>query len=141
MRTRKRLLLLGGAVLAAVLAWGAWELLRPHPPRFTMDLTFRIRPGMTEAEVVAILGKPAGNYASPGALGGVGCWEDRYWDDKRTAEVGSYTKGWISDAGAIWVRFGPDGRVYTKSWNRVGFPRGPETPWGRIYRWARRLFG
>jgi outer membrane protein assembly factor BamE (lipoprotein component of BamABCDE complex) len=52
------LVLLAGAALAcSVLLW--W----PRPVEFTKDLDGRIRPGMTEADVVAVLGRPAGNYA------------------------------------------------------------------------------
>jgi hypothetical protein len=114
---RKHLLIGAGLGLAGfVLAYSAW-LYCHQPARFTEDMAARIRPGMTEAEEVAILGKPPGDYSSPGTL---------YFADTMGYMVepegwplpgGNIHKGWISDAGAICVEFDPDRRVVRCFWH------------------------
>jgi hypothetical protein len=138
---RKRLLILTGVVLAvAVIAGGALELLRPSPPRFTEDLAARIHPGMTEAEVVAVLGRPPGNYASPHTTdfgNTMGYWlEPEGW----LLPSGNVHKGWISDAGAVCVEFGQDGLVVRSFWGPVWVWR-PESPLESVGRMLRGLFG
>ncbi len=84
----------------------------PPPPRVTRENLYRIKYGMTRAEVEAILGPP-GDYTTPPGDGvwtsmrpGVGPrpesekdWPDDTWT------------GWRADEWATWICFGPDGSV------------------------------
>jgi hypothetical protein len=126
----KRLHILAGGVLtAALVVGGALELLRPFPPRFTRDMASRIHPGMTEQEVVAILGRPAGNYTSRID------WEWVYtpmllvwqYPEGSSNEDGSTAKGWMSDEAWVAVYFNPDGRVM-RCWSEPAPVPAPRSP-------------
>ena len=96
---RRRRVIVGFVVLAAGgLAAVALTLLRPIPLE---DRVHRIQPGMTAAEVEAVLGAPPGNYA-------------RHITYVRHGGIRLNTdpaKEWDWDEGCVTVRFGPDGRV------------------------------
>jgi hypothetical protein len=102
-------------------------------------LAKEIRAGMTEAEVIATLGRPPGFYASPDTsyLGSTpGCW---MYPEGWTLPSGDIIKAWISDAGYISVEFRKDGRVAYSGWSPV-FTLPRETTWESLCRKARRLF-
>jgi hypothetical protein len=139
---RKNRVILAGATLALVIIGGsALPFLRPSaplPPRFTKQMAEAIREGMTEAEAVVVLSRPPGWYASPDTSylgsGPVGClicpegWQ---------LPNGDIHKGWISDAGAVCVQFGKDGRVVSSLWGPVSV-RQAESGWPflrRLRRW------
>jgi hypothetical protein len=99
----------------------------------------RIHPGMTEAEVVTVLGRPAGNYAGPGITYiGSGPWP--FWTNPEGYEVNGITvKAWISDAGLVGVMFNQDGLVTSRWWGPVGV-RELRSPLDCAYRAIRWLF-
>jgi hypothetical protein len=138
--SRRRLLVLAGLVLAVVaLAGVALELVRPHPPRFTEGLADRIHAGMTEAEVVAILGRRAGDYASPYTVG-VSSRSSAYLAEGVYEPDGSCTKAWFSDAGIIRVHFGPDRRVLSRWWEAAYTPPSGVSLAEQIRGWLRHLW-
>jgi hypothetical protein len=146
---RRGLLVLAGLVLAmVVLAGGALELFWPrppcpHPPCFTKDMADRIQPGTPEAEVVAILGRRAGDYASPNTRG-VSSRSSAYRAEGIYDPDGSCTKAWFSDAGIIRVHFSPDRRVISREWEAVYTavytPRSEMSLAEQIQDWIRRLW-
>jgi hypothetical protein len=130
--SNKRLILAGAMLLVFVIIAGSSLpfLLpsAPSPPCFSEQLAEKIREGMTEAEVVAVLGRPPGWYASPdtsyigsGPMGYWVCPEGWHLPD------GDVHKGWISDAGAVCVRFGKDGKVVGSHWAPVYAPGAEST--------------
>jgi hypothetical protein len=137
---RRRLLVTAGSALVG-LALAACAFLYCHrPARFTKEMAERIQPGMTEAEVVAILGWPAGNHADP-ETSWLGSGPFPIWESPTGwRKDGITTKGWISDVGAIGVDFGPDGRVRDRWWEAV---LGPvhESPLDFVRRLFRRVVG
>ncbi|HEV3257706.1 MAG TPA: hypothetical protein VG013_12545 [Gemmataceae bacterium] len=123
MRKNWVLLARNWVLLALILLIGlalGWALVsRALPPRFTEEKVARIHEGMTEEEVVAILGKPAGYYASfdaPDVL------PPESWKTPEGYPLpdGTFMRGWVSDAGAVEVYFRPDGRVRRSRWEFVG---------------------
>jgi hypothetical protein len=118
---RERVLL--ALILLTGLALGCALVSRALPPRFTEEKAAGIHEGMTEEEVVAVLGKPAGYYASSDA-GWVGCGLPDFWMTPEGYPLpdGTIIRGWVSDAGAVCVCFGEDGRVSRSSWVPVGTP-------------------
>jgi hypothetical protein len=78
----------------------------------------RLREGMTEAEVDAVFGVPAGHYGSPG--GCVTLEEVSFPGAVRHRE-------WWGDAGNVEVGFGADGRLVGKHFRTVFFPQ-PAAP-------------
>jgi hypothetical protein len=69
MRRRRRLLiglpLLAGLATAVVLLWP-----RAEPPGVSLTSLARLRPGMTEAEVAAVLGPPVADLSAQSPTGG-----------------------------------------------------------------------
>ncbi len=113
--TRRRLLLAVGVRLSA-------SCLYPSPS-FPKEKAALLRDGMTEAEVVAVLGCPAGDYTG-GAGRSIrsddpsGLWLNRGTGFLDVTDNSVY-KGWISDGGAVGVVFDPDGRVKYHWWELV----------------------
>jgi hypothetical protein len=81
--TKKRLLL--ALALLAVVGVAVLVVRVLRPVHFTEEMANRIPPGMTEAEVVAILGRPAGDYTT-------GEWHFAAMDDWRT-DVWAHPEG------------------------------------------------
>lgn len=110
---RKRLLLISGCAAAILLA--GYMTLRLTAPRhrITGDTIHAIDKGMTEREVEAILGAPAGDY-SAGKRGGLFINKHRVRDGDLTGPEmvkmwgGKY---WVSDETSVWVRFNEAGKV------------------------------
>src|SRR6516225_3021796 len=121
---RKRRVILAGVTLVLVtVAGSALPFLRPSvppPPRFTKQMAEGIRKGMAEAEVVAVLGRPPGWYASPNTSY-IGSGPMGYWvcPERWQLPDGDIHKGWISDAGAVCVQFSKDSRVVWSGWAGV----------------------
>ena len=100
---RKRLLLLLAAVALGLLA-GYLTLWRTGPQhRITRESFARIQAGMTEQEVEAILGVPAGYYATA-RVAFAECYDLR-------VPAGAVEKQWTCDEGTILVFFYPADRV------------------------------
>ena len=101
-----------------------WFPFMPEPV-ITLERALSIQRGMTEAEVRAILGGPAGDYAGNAVVtysrGGVGADETMYYEGTN----------WWGIQGMIQVQFNQEGRVedwgyyYANSEQRIGF-------WGEL---------
>jgi hypothetical protein len=112
---RKRILVALGLMTAAGLVGGVL-LCCTRRPQFTKAMADRIREGMTEDEVVTILGSPPGDYSTETGTkwgGGSGSQSDA----KVFSKSGHLTNAhWVSDAGIVLVFFNDDGRVTDCSW-------------------------
>ncbi len=126
---KKAHLLLGVAAVAGLgLAVGAFVWLTSPRHSINPDTMERIRAGMKEEEVEAVLGGPYGQYFRgsvqfriPGVLRsrkfqGARAGADALCDQTRCYEEGKWcviaeTKGWVGDEFAIWVTFDSEGRV------------------------------
>ena len=121
------LLLAASAILVAVLSVGVW-LLRPRIV-VTQASCDAIQPGMTFAEVTAIIGAPPGDYGS---------------DERPRVVLDLYGGGvlmkegelqqWGGDEGFIQVGFDANGTVLWKRFVEAGSPS-PETPLDTLRRW------
>ncbi len=127
-----------GGILAGL---GGWALTRCSRAPFTEDIAGHIHPGMTEAEVVAILGCPPGNYS-----GGRACCVANsvrpFWINPQggTSWLGDgVEKGWIGGEGAIGVEFGRDGKVAC-CWYEDVFVAGPPPFLEQLRAAVQRLF-
>jgi hypothetical protein len=102
--TRRRLAVLPALVFLLAIGWVGWHSFMPEPV-ITEERARLIQLGMTESEVQAILGGPAGDYTGDAvvtyARGGVG-------DDDT-----GYSKGtnWWGCQGVIQVQFSQGGLV------------------------------
>jgi hypothetical protein len=111
--TKRRLLLalalFAGVCLMALLG----RLLRPA--QFTEEMANRILPGMTEADVVAILGRRSGDYSTIDELylPGPDDYRSNVWLTPELLQYpdGTYEKAWVSDHGGVAVEFNAEGRV------------------------------
>lgn len=99
----KRRLVWVVACLALAVGLGIWFVTRPHPVNETNFN--RIRVGMTQAEVEAILGCPPGDYATRPWM--ADAFEEDYQEPDRL-------ETWASDWGYIRVRFDKSDRVSAK---------------------------
>jgi hypothetical protein len=105
MLRRKRLVLLAGLVLVGTAAFSLW----PRPDRITKANFDRIKEGMSQADVEAILG-PAGDYSTGRRLfifESAGLSRDQISE----SEVDAAQSGlcWEGDTGRIDVAIGPNG--------------------------------
>ena len=119
------LTLLAAGVLA-FLACAAVQLVLPKPPRISQASCDRIQPGMTRAEVEALLGAPPGDYET----GRRGIVLDLYGSGVLMRE--GRREEWGGDEGFIQVGFDEDERVL---WKRF-VPTGRR--WNVIERWLGR---
>jgi hypothetical protein len=90
----------------------------------------KIKPGMTENEVEALLGSAPGNYASKPVE-----WEE---DSPFEEAMRSWwhCKEWIDDEGVIQVRFGDmTGKVLSADFREVYLPQ--DSFFGRVRSWLR----
>jgi hypothetical protein len=103
--------MLGLAAVAAVTgltALAGWWMVTPPPYRISLRDRDRIQPGMTQAEVEAILGAPPGNYCT----GDLVCV---HWGNDLlhfgSDGPGCVDQSWAGDEGILKVRFLPEGTV------------------------------
>jgi SmpA / OmlA family len=127
--TRRRLLLLAlpvALVLLGVSGWALW----PRPSAITRENFKKIEPGMTLAEVEAILGGPARSETWGAEAGWTYSWHSRLFVGDGLDEL----YDWIGPEYAVQVGF-HDGRVVAY---RTGRLRGPteETLLEHICRWG-----
>lgn len=128
MPRRRRFLLVFLAAVLAGLAFGVWLLWPPEPvSEINQEHAARIRPGMTLAEVEAILGGPARRE-------GDGPIEPDYEAFASVADLEQHLKAtvrltgrgaklWRSHRAMIWVAFNADGRVCETTWCPARFQR------------------
>ena len=125
--TQRRLVVLAAVALALPAGGVTWYLTRPEPV-ITAERARSIQAGMTESEVEALLGGPAGDYAGGAivtyARGGVGADETGYHQGTN----------WWGREGVIQVQFSKEGRVESAAYYPA---RSVErvTLWERL--WAR----
>jgi hypothetical protein len=100
----KKLLLsvAGFAAIVLAVALGYW-FLQPHP-RIDDETANRIKAGMTEADVIAIIGAPPGNYSSHS--------QNQY--DAIVESWGMGNKIWLGQECTLVVLLGDDGKVHDK---------------------------
>jgi hypothetical protein len=99
-----RLLILTVFVVAIVAAvFFAWQHLSRSVHRINPYTAMKVRLGMTQAQVEAIFGAPAGDYASGAKAGQRRAPSDRRPDLRR--------EDWTADEGGAVVYFGQDGKV------------------------------
>jgi hypothetical protein len=110
--TKKRRFLWFGMVIGLVLA--ACFVLRPGVPKHNINLASfeKIKKGMTLAEVEAILGVAAGDYATEPTTSHCNGW----W--------GPGDKEWVGDEGVISVWFDPQGKIMDKDFSPVSLRPG-----------------
>jgi hypothetical protein len=107
----------GGVALTIGFALPHWSA-RQVPS--TWDAFAAIREGMTQTEVEALLGGPAGNRSTQQPEFCIAMTEEE--DHAFRSQL--ITKEWINDDALIWVGFDGDGRVARKfcTANRIGPP-------------------
>lgn len=144
MRKRKRLLILPGLLAAALFIGAGLQLFwdSSPPPRFTAALADRIHQGMTEAEVVAVLGMPAGDYHTTEIyLRAPDDYRSKVWikPEGLRGPDGITEKAWISNEGGVTVEFDSEGRVCRSYWEGYWTPK-PQSWFDSIRRWLRGLW-
>jgi hypothetical protein len=126
MKKRRALCVIVFLTTAAVVAITPWFFLS-RGPTCTWETFEMLKPGMTEAEVTAILGAPPGDY-SDGPRQYVAfisaCDADFIKD--------SYKKYWIGRDGAIGVKWQDDGKLRYADYYPALDP--PSSLWERISR-------
>jgi hypothetical protein len=134
MSSRKTLLLLSGCLLLVAAAfWYAWG--RPPGHCITEANAEKIREGMSEGEVVQILGVPAGDYTT-------GPWDrwslvlDHVGGGPISQKPPDW-KNWVGGQGRIRVAFDEHGAVRRADF--LSITRLQETPLDRLRRWLKRL--
>jgi hypothetical protein len=104
----------------------------------TAEAFNQIRHGMTEREVVAILGVKAGDYATGPIMEINDGTSSTLWIDEWSAHPGSRGMSkWISDEAVIHVNFDVEGKVGHAYFGHA-YPVG-RGPWDRFRRWLGRL--
>src|SRR4051812_29388784 len=124
--TRRRWLLLGMLVAAAVVAAGLW-LNQPPRSAINAENAAKIEIGMTLAEVEAVLGGPARDETT-------GPVNDVIFGGELMLPGGPSAE-WVSDEYRVWVWLDSEGRVDLYSDSPV--QRLPETPLEKLRRWLR----
>ena len=130
---------LGLLILLTLGGVGARRLCFRRPKINTGDEVFaKLELGMTEPEIAAIIGGPAGNYSSqknPIVLYSI---DGPSSEGVERAAAKRYSKEWIADADAVCVSFDEQGRADAIRW---GVPLPPDETWfEQIISWLRSLF-
>jgi hypothetical protein len=97
----------GSIILCLVLPGVALVLMQPSD-RISAATRDRIQPGMTAAEVEALIGLPAGNYSSPVPW----LWRDEYHTGIKVQGAVS-ERIWTGKHGQLKVFFDANGKVVT----------------------------
>jgi hypothetical protein len=118
--------LLGLLVLVAGIALACLAIthLFSHP-RFTKEKFDQIHVGMTEAEVVAELGKPAGNYTGCPVVIKIDYPMGFKGHMRIMTDDASVSKEWMSDVGWVGVCFSSDGKVVSCYWEEISIKEPP----------------
>ena len=123
---RKRVLLIFGCLAGVLLAAYATGLF-PRWHRITNENIGAIRDGMTEREVEAILGAPAGDYSS-------GTSELALMARRMDRESwNSGAKIWVSDEAGIYIRFDERGKAVIRMSSSGG--RATESFFTKLRHW------
>jgi hypothetical protein len=114
--TPRRLLVLAAVALALSAGGLAWHLARPEPV-ITEERARSIQVGMTKAEVAALLGGPAGDYAANAVV--------TYLRGSVGGDATGYYQGtnWWGRGGMIQVQFSEEGRVESAAYYPAPFVR------------------
>ena len=103
---RKRLLLILGCVASVLLAGYVTLRLTAPRHRITEENFAAINKGMTEEDVVELLGVKPGIYASN--------FEEVFWPDGLNNREGVRHEDWVGEEIAVWIHFDKDGHVLDK---------------------------
>lgn len=139
--TKNRLLLALALLIGVSLT--VFVVLCLQPVRFTEEMANRIRRGMTEAEVVAILGRPAGDYQTrQNYLPAPNDYRSDVWThpEEFRRPDGIIERAWISDVGAVAVEFDSKGRVSRSYFEGGDWTDKSQSPLDPFRRAVRRLF-
>jgi hypothetical protein len=122
MKKRLVMSLTGVFLLGLFLFLGLFLLELPgRPAGFTKRQSAQIRVGMSEADVIHILGSKAGNYSPEATWTGSGpmiYWKcPKGWNNASTPI--HTIKAWIGDEGLVGVKFDETGAVVAKWWEPV----------------------
>jgi hypothetical protein len=100
----RRLVVLGALVLVLATGWVGWHCLMPEPV-ISPERADSIQPGMTQAEVTALLGGPAGDYTGLDVV--------TYVRGSVGADATGFFRGtnWWGRQGMIQVQFSKEGLV------------------------------
>lgn len=123
MKKRALMLLLGFLVIALAAGATPW-LLFSDGPRFTEAQATKIKPGMTESEVIEILGAASGSYTTSLAV---------YYQPSIEPVVPpgtKYEKSWCGDHGMIEVGFDDNDRTTYRQFYQNG--SAPPKLWQRV---------
>jgi len=107
---------LGGWALLPVAGGLFWASQATPELVVTDGMREQLRPGLSQDEVEAVIGRPPGVYT------------DRPPPD--LTKAGEHTKRWHTDAGTLQLAFDADRRLARQSF----FPTTPETFWDRLRR-------
>src|SRR5262245_17251494 len=129
--TTRRAAWIGVAVTAALLAAAAGWRLSARPVRIDRSVFDQIQIGMTEREVSDLLGVPPGYYGTRAPV-------TRWVVAEETVPEGAAfapdsSDCWSSDNASIFVRFGPDATVESKTF--ATHPGPPLSPLDRLMQW------
>jgi hypothetical protein len=112
--TRKRLLLVAALALLGIALGRCAFLCYPRPPvRFTMESLTGIHDCKTEADIVALLGMPAGDYGDRYVAEALAEYKDPVFSHPKgwRRPDGTIAKAWISDQISIVVAFNDESKV------------------------------
>jgi hypothetical protein len=115
--TKRQMLL----TLTVIIGIGLASLVVIHfqPVRFSKEMAGHIHKGMTEAEVIAVLRRPAGDHRTREVyLAAPDDYRSEVWvgpEGLRRAD-GTTEKAWISNVGGVVVEFDLEGRVSYTYW-------------------------
>jgi hypothetical protein len=132
MRTRYMVLLVALGVAVGLVAWACIPTPRPSRP-LAVDVSLqnvdRLKLNMSEAEVEAVLGAPAGDYRTRNDIGHIfaasGAWS--------RSPGGSVTKQWVADEASVLIRFDPgEGATIVSRGIGIGSPTWGERQESRL---------
>jgi hypothetical protein len=111
MKTRRRRLFVGVIAAGGLVAFVAWLWLVPPHHHINRDSFEKIRRGMTQAQVEAILGVPPGDYSFGAKIAPQG--------RQRPLPIGVREEEWWADEEGVVVAFNED-RLVIECWRSLG---------------------
>jgi hypothetical protein len=130
------------ALLVAVGALAVGLLFLPRGGPVTPETCERVKEGMTEAEVGAILGKPFDDsLLDPEPLGCEFQWVPLQEDGSSELKAPAYNYFWVGGSLVLFVVFDHDGRVVSRE--LASGPDCPRSSWlpARVWRRLRERYG